>query len=286
MGPAPRRTHGPQVPPVRADIRVVVWLQTRDRELAGDRRAGWSARRSIRERHRAAVRMHWRKLAAGSAVILGLVAVLAFFATGPTQRGVVVGSGVTFAACAIAAVVVMSSGTAPLMMGEWAEQWTAQELRPLRKHGWRLVNHFGLGGGDHDHVLVGPGGVVLVETKWGGTPWDVDAKSVVFQRALEQTARNAKQLALWHGVAQHGRPKVEPVLVVWGPAARALRALPARRHASGVVVLAGEQVQAWLLRRGHDRISAAQADGVFAEIDRHLVRRDSRARRSDARRAR
>ena len=50
------------------------------------------------------------------------------------------------------------------------------------------MNHFGLGLGDQDHVVVGPGGVVLVETKWGGTPWDVDAGDVFFRRALEQAA--------------------------------------------------------------------------------------------------
>lgn len=73
------------------------------------------------------------------------------------------------------------------------------------------------GHGDRDHVVVGPGGVVLVETKWGGTPWDVNGGGVLFQRALDQTARNAGQLALWHGFAKHGRPGVQPVLAVWGP---------------------------------------------------------------------
>lgn len=70
----------------------------------------------------------------------------------------------------VRASLVLLSGTAPLMMGELAEQWTAQELRPLTKHGWRLVNHFGLGYGGQDHVLVGPGGVVLLETKSSATP--------------------------------------------------------------------------------------------------------------------
>lgn len=250
----------------------------REKDLASDRRAGWTARTSIRERHRQTVRTQWRLLALLAAALLALFGVAAVFASGPLQRGVIVGMGVTFTACAVAALVVLTSGSAPLMMGEMAEQWTAQELRPLREHGWKLVNHFGLGPGDQDHVVVGPGGVVLVETKWGGTPWDVDGGDVFFRRALEQTARNARQLALWHGVAKHGRPGVEPVLVVWGPAARKLREHPVRRHDSGVVVMSGDDLRDWMHRRGRDRLSTSQVEGVVGEIDRHLVRRDERER--------
>jgi hypothetical protein len=250
----------------------------RAQHLASDRRAGWTARVSVRERHRQAVSSHWRLLALLAAGLLVLFSVAAVFANGPLQRGVIIGTGVTFTACALGALVVLTSGSAPLMMGELAEQWTAQELRPLREHGWKLVNHFGLGPGDQDHVVVGPGGVVLVETKWGGTPWDVDAGDEFFRRALEQTARNARQLALWHGVAKHGRPAVEAVLVVWGPAARKLREHPIRRHDSGVVVMSGDQLRDWMHRRGRDRLDTSQVDSVVDEIDRHLVRRDERER--------
>lgn len=250
----------------------------REKDLASDRRAGWTARTSIRERHRHTVGSQWRLLAVLAAALLLLFAVAAVFADGPLQRGVILGTGVTLTSCAVTALVVLASGSAPLMMGELAEQWTAQELRPLREHGWKLVNHFGLGLGDHDHVVVGPGGVVLVETKWGGAPWDVNAGDAFFRRALEQTARNARQLALWHGVAKHGRPGVEAVLVVWGPAARKLREHPVRRHDSGVVVMSGDRLGDWMLRRGRDRLSPSQVDGVVDEIDRHLIHRDERER--------
>lgn len=250
----------------------------REKELASDRRAGWMARTSVRERHRQTLRTQWRLLGLLALALLGLFGVAAVFAGGPLQRGVIVGVGVTFTGCAIAALVVLTSGSAPLMMGELAEQWTAQELRPLREHGWKLVNHFGLGPGDQDHVVVGPGGVLLVETKWGGTPWDVDAGDAFFRRALEQTASNAKQLALWHGVAKHGRPEVQAVLVVWGPAARKLREHPVRRYDSGVVVMSGDGLREWMHRRGRDRLTASQVDGVVTEIDQHLVRRDERER--------
>ena len=70
------------------------------------------------------------------------------------------------------------------------------------------------------------------------------------------------------------------MLVVWGPAARTLRELPARRHSSGVVVMSGNRLQEWMRRKPMDRLAGAHVDGVFDEIDRHLVRRDQRERSS------
>jgi hypothetical protein len=210
--------------------------------------------------------------------LLTVFAVASVFAAGPLQRGFILGSGVVLAGSAVTALVVLVSGTAPLMMGEMAEQWTAQQLRPLRQHGWKLVNHFGLGHGDQDHVLVGPGGVVLIETKWGATPWDLDERDHFFQLAVQQAARNAKQLERWHGVAQHGRPQVEPALVLWGRARRKLADQPVRRHSSGVVVMSGDQLQDWMLRRGRDRLTADQVEAIWAQVERQVEKRDTHER--------
>jgi hypothetical protein len=206
--------------------------------------------------------------------MLAVAAVASLFAVGPVQRGFILGSGVTIALGAAVALVVLVSGTAPLMMGELAEQWTAQALRPLTRHGWKLVNHFGLGFGDQDHVLVGPGGVVLVETKWGATPWDLDDRDYFFQSAVAQTARNAQQLQRWQPVAGQGA-KVEPILVLWGQARRKLADVPPRRHRSGVVVMSGDQLQEWALRLGRERLSSEQVDAIWSDIDRHVEKRDA-----------
>ena len=58
---------------------------------------------SIRERHQDTVRTQWRLLALFAAALLSLFGVAALFASGPLQRGVIVGAGVTLAACAVAA---------------------------------------------------------------------------------------------------------------------------------------------------------------------------------------
>jgi hypothetical protein len=62
---------------------------------------------------------------------------------------------------ALWAWTVQVTGTGPVMISDQAEQWTAAELRKLRRHGWRVVNHFLLRNDDIDHVLTGPGGAYL-----------------------------------------------------------------------------------------------------------------------------
>lgn len=221
------------------------------------------------------LRERWRFFGVFGGAVLFCVVVASLFATDPLQRGYILGSGVTLAFGMVGAFVVLLSGTAPLMMGELAEQWTAQELRPLAKHGWRLVNHFGLGYGDQDHVLVGPGGVVLLETKWSATPWDLDDREHFFQMAVAQTTRNAGQLQKWAGVARHGRPVVEPVLVLWGQAGKRAADVPVRRHASGVLVVPGQQLQDWALRRGRDQLTQQQVEAIWTEIARQVDKRDA-----------
>jgi hypothetical protein len=233
-----------------------------------------SARTSVRTRHRQLLRQRWRFFVLFGVAMLTAILVASVFATGPLQRGFILGSGITIVAAMITAFVVLLSGTAPLMMGELAEQWTAQELRPLSNHGWRLVNHFVLSHGDQDHVLVGPGGVVLVETKWSSTPWALDERDYFFRRALQQTADNAAQLQRWAGVQRHGAPLVEPVLVLWGAASDKIDGSPVRRHESGVLVVSGKQVQDWALRRGRDQLDEQQVQSIWSEITQQVRKRD------------
>lgn len=244
---------------------------TRERHLGSDERTGVVARRSVRDRHRRFVRDHWPSLLLLSALLLSIFGACAWFASGPLQRGLVLGTGITFTACALGGAVVLFSGTAPLLAGGIAESWTADELRPLREHGWRLVNHAGLGHGDLDHVLVGPGGIVLVETKWRSDPKDVAEGQWFFEAAVERVARSARQLAGWAEVARHDHPPVLAVLAVWGPGARDLRE---RRHSSGVVVVPGPALRAWMLRRARSGLVAEQSDAVFAALDRQVAGRD------------
>lgn len=100
------------------------------------------------------------------------------------------------------------------MMGDQAEQWTAQELRTTRPLGWQVVNHFLLRRDDIDHVLIGPGGVYAVETKWSNDRGGRYARTQE-RDAVAQASSNARSMTLWSELRTSG-VQVQPVAVVWG----------------------------------------------------------------------
>lgn len=113
----------------------------------------------------------------------------------------------------------------------------------------------------------------MLETKWSGTPWALDDRDYYFRRALKQTSDNAAQLQRWAGVQRHGRPTVEPVLVLWGHASDKIADIPVRRH-SGALVVPGKQLKEWTLRRGRGQLSDQQVVAIWSEIKRQVDKRD------------
>jgi Nuclease-related domain len=54
--------------------------------------------------------------------------------------------------------------------GAFAEQWTGRALRELESQGWRVFHDLTASHGNMDHVVVGPGGVFLLDSKrWRGS---------------------------------------------------------------------------------------------------------------------
>ncbi len=131
-------------------------------------------------------------------------------------------------------------------MGELAEQWTAGELRKARRDGWRLVNHVHFPGAEVDHVLLGPGGLICLETKWSASQWSSQRntdrvrqaahslqKSIRKVRLLTHQDSSRQIVVLWGGQAgDNAGPDgvihyLGDVTVVWGGALRRwLRTLP------------------------------------------------------------
>lgn len=93
-----------------------------------------------------------------------------------------------------------------------AEEWTARELRKLERDGWRTVHNLCFAAGDVDHIAIGPGGVVVVETKSTDSDWDFLRKQGVPARWAEQVSTAAFRTA--HLVRQRAHTSVEPVALV------------------------------------------------------------------------
>lgn len=158
------------------------------------------------------------------------------------------------------------------MAGELAEQWTAQELRPLQAHGYRLANHVNVDSrGDADHVLIGPGGLFVLETKWSATEWTGNR---FFTEALRQVTGRARNT--WLQLKRHGLPDATPVLVLWGNAAKPLTAATGVRKNGNVVVIAGSHLQRWLLSRSPGVLNPQQIDAAFETVCSIAERADKR----------
>lgn len=169
--------------------------------------------RQIKERHRRFVRTHWWRLGAVAAAIAGL---------GIGTWLVVPGSRVPLWAVVPALCLTVLgaawdqlTGTYHLVSGRNAQRWTSRELKKVCGRGWHVIDGLPFDRYDVDHVLVGPGGVYAVETKY--TDDVVDFTSL----------RGRSRAKSWTGQARRGARSVGalllelgvdvyPVVVAWG----------------------------------------------------------------------
>lgn len=187
----------------------------RRRELASDNRTAVWIRRQNRIERAHVLGLIWRPIAGLVLVAAVLLAAIALLIHQPLLRGLVIGIGASFVIATIAYQVLALSGTVAPAVGGIAEGWTATELRRLRRHGWAVVNGVPLEGRDVDHVLVGPGGVIVIESKWSAKGWQTTPPDDRLQSAIRQAARNARTLRLWKELKATEAP-VRAAVLLWG----------------------------------------------------------------------
>jgi hypothetical protein len=214
-------------------------------------------------------REYWFIPASAVIALIVLSAIVLPLQQGQFMRGLVVGLLIGGLGVGTVAFIAAASGSTAVTFGAWAERWTSEELQPMRAHGYQLVNRARLGYGDLDHVLIGPGGVFVFETKWSAQAWNVE-KDPTAARALSQLKRAADQLERW----LQPRVEVTRVLVLWSGAAAQLAR--ARRHEiSGTTVIAGKDVQRWLLNRGRGSLMTDDIEIFHARLVDQTRARDA-----------
>lgn len=254
----------------------------RDRQLAGDGRAGQWAREEARRQQWHFIRRRWRLLVTMTMAMIVLTAVVVSFLNGAFERGFILGASFAGTIGALTVLVMQVTGTAPISMGATAEQWTASELRPLRKAGWQVINHVALQKWDIDHVLIGPAGVIAVETKWSAGGWTLDPPDPGVLRAVDQVRKNAKNLTYWHPLRSLDVGSVSSVVFLWGGSRLDAPPKPSTPYRLGdvQVVYGLDAARAW-------RVLATQAPAqgsfdpdrirrVCAALDTHIRGRDER----------
>ena len=145
---------------------------------------------------------------------------------------------------------ITGQGFAHRQIGGDAEEWTADELAKLDDRTWRVYHDVPLKYGNIDHVVVGPGRVYAVETKWSGAR----GETRFLKGGARQASDNAEELQEF--LAARGCHRdVLPLLVVWGGGvADALGEAPQMWGTTRVV--AGHHSDVWLerIRQAPDRL--------------------------------
>jgi hypothetical protein len=204
-------------------------------------RAGAAVRQRARHGRIQWMRSEARLLATFLAVY-ALVAIGVFLLQSPGVRPYLAG-GLLVGGAWLLSWLLSLDGFDRVRLGAEAERWTSSELRRKRRSGWRVVDSIPFEGFDVDHVLVGPGGVYAVETKFTTVSWHqmADRLVVPFGDPLGQAAYGARKVRLLLKSRNLDVP-VTPVLLAWGKGARNLEV----GSIDGVIVLPGGGLRDWI----------------------------------------
>jgi len=139
----------------------------------------------------------------------------------PRVREFFVGATVASTVWLLWGFLVLWSGSINLWFGNQGEGATRNELKKLRRHKWHLIQGIQFSDGDVDAIVVGPGGVVAVETKWrNGKPKEQFINGDRQQLAKSATV-HARDLRVY--LESKGlKMAVLCAVAVWGSAAASL----------------------------------------------------------------
>lgn len=136
------------------------------------RRAGGRLRQLVRDEYREQHRrIGWRYVPAVLfyvAVMSGFI-VYAAWTMGPEVAWFMTGVG-TGLSLLFLWIALHTDKAQRLESAALGEEWVAAELHKLRSAGWFAFNNIEIAGADVDHVAIGPGGIVVIETKTWSSP--------------------------------------------------------------------------------------------------------------------
>lgn len=185
----------------------------------------------------------------------------------------VAGLIVAFGAMAVREVLISATGTMARRSGIDGEMWTASELRRLRRAGWLVLNGLPLPFGDVDHIAIGPGWVLALETKRSSQPWDLEGRDERIVDAAAQARHGANRVSTLLRTLGLPTP-VRGVVVLWGAVASDLAAVPHVDTAGErVAIVHGSNLQSFLREIKHR--PGVDQQKVWNALASEIERRDA-----------
>jgi len=187
-----------------------------------------------------------------------------------------IGVLVTTSFFVLAGIVTVFSGGVNWIVGGRAERWTEEVLEELGPE-WRIRNNLVFSDGkppdtwevDVDHVAVGPGGVLVVESKYSSIPIDLDAERLKWPVGDDaaQVARNVQRV---RGLIRDlpGPLPVTALLVYWGFRVKSPKE-PVRRLGRSVQIVMGADADRWLPTLTDHVLDPQVVQEIWQRIEEH-----------------
>lgn len=249
----------------------------RTRQLSSPGHTGRYSRDKTWEKVESFVKRQWRVLGF-LAVFPSVIALpIAIWRHG-TERWIVVGAAGISGLWLVGTFTLLWTGVSNTLMGLVGESYTADVLRKFRAKGWKLVNGIKIiGKADVDSVLVGPGGLIVVETKWSGSRWPIPDSDdsymyVELDKAVEQVIRNRKKVELKFGGVIAAN-KIRAICVLWSSQNSSKDRKWIERD--GVTVIRGGHLALWMESLDASQLSRDEIAKVWHEIETHAFNKDA-----------
>lgn len=225
------------------------------------KKAGHQLKAAARIERTRLVQERWWILLVGVALYVLIAVPVVRLQPGPvTWRGVWLGGAIVGLCWWVSELIrALSRGAAHLWRGAEGEEFTADELRKLRRHGrWYVIDRVEFDFLDVDHVVVGPGGVYAVESKNYSAEIDLTDPPAWLGSVTQQAHTNAKKIKGL--ISRHAKVAVTPVVVLWGP--RVTRVEGGCVVLDDVLYCVGPQGRYWRRSFLRKQLEAGQVEGV------------------------
>ena len=248
----------------------------RTRKLSSPGHTGRYSRDKSRDKIESFAKRQWRIIWVLAIFPLVIALPIAIWRHGP-ERWIVLGAAGISGVWLVGVFTLLWTGVANILMGLVGESYTADVLRKFRSKGWKVVNGIKvIGRTDVDNILVGPGGVIVVETKWSGSQWPMPDSSdsymyVELEKAIEQVIRNRKKVESKFG-SSLARKKIRAICVLWSSQNSSSDSKWIERD--GVTVIRGAYLADWMGNLSGDELSHNEIEKVWGEIETHAFGRD------------
>jgi hypothetical protein len=161
-----------------------------------------------------------------SLIFMGELAVIRAFGirTNGSVLAFIMGFLIATFLCVVLYISIVFTGAANYLTGALAERWTGQEFAALGP-AWHIFSNVPFSVGyanmsyeiDVDHVVVGPYGVLVIETKYSSSPLNLGAVQLErrVSEAMNQVEDNAGRIRALLNQAAPNVP-IRPIVIFWG----------------------------------------------------------------------